>query len=120
MSIALWSFVGVCVDDVGEDAALGGLVDVGGVFGGEEGDHGAGRLVDDLRDQFECVLGAEPEPDERDVGMLSRGHRADFSDVDLAGDHLMAEAGHDLGEQLEPVSAFVCDQDAKARDLRDV
>ena len=71
----------------------------------------------DLRDQLQCVLGAEPEPDEGDVGVLPRGHRADFSDVDLAGDRLMAETGHDLGEQLETVSSLVRDQHTQVRDL---
>ena len=71
----------------------------------------------DLRDQLQCVLGAEPEPDECDVGVLPRGHRPDFSDVDLACDHLMAETGHDLGEQLETVLSFVRDQDAQVRDV---
>ena len=113
MSIALCSSSGVVVDDVGEDAALGRLVDVGGILRREQRDHRAGGLVDDLRDQLERVLGAEPEPDERDVGVLSRGHRADLAHVDLAGDHLVAEPGDDLSEQLEPVAPLVRDQDAE-------
>ena len=105
--------LGVGVDDVGEHAPLRGLVDVGGIVGREQRDHRAGGLVHDLRDQLERVLGAQPEPDQGDVGALPRGHGADLSDVDLAGDHLMAEAGHDLGEQLEPVPPLVRDQDAE-------
>ena len=69
--------------------------------------------MDDLRDQVERVLGAQPEPDQGDIGTLPRRHRADLSDVDLARDHLVAETGHDRGEQLEPVSPLVRDQDAK-------
>ena len=74
-------------------------------------------FVDDLRDQLQRVLGGEPEPDERHVGLLPRGHRADFPDVDLARDHLMAEPGDDLGEQLEPVPPLVRDQDAQVGGL---
>ena len=44
------------VDDVGEDAALGRLVDVGGIPCREQRDHRAGGFVDDLADQFERVF----------------------------------------------------------------
>ena len=64
------------VDDVGEDTALRGLVDVRRVVGVEDRDHGAGRLADDLGDQLQRVLGARPEPDQRDVGVLPGGDRA--------------------------------------------
>ena len=43
--------------------------------------------------------------------MLPRRDRPDFLDVDLAGDHVVPEADHDLGEQLEPVALLVRDQD---------
>lgn len=46
--------------------------------------------------------------------MLSRRHRADLCDVDLAGDHVVTEPGDDLGEQLEPVAALVSDQHPQA------
>ena len=91
-------FLGAGIDDVGEDAALGGLADIGGIPRREQRDHGTGCFVDDLGDQVERVLGAQAEPDERDVGVLSRRYGADLPDVDLAGDHLVTEAGHDLGE----------------------
>ncbi len=64
-----------------------------------------------------CV-GAQTKTDERDVGMLARSHRADLLDVDLAGDHLVTESCHDLGEQLQPVPPLVGDQHAEGRDLR--
>ena len=67
--------VGGAVDDVGEDAAFGGLVDVGGVVGVEDRDDGAGGLADDLGDQGERVFGARAEPDEGDVGVLAGGDR---------------------------------------------
>ena len=73
-------------------------------------------FVDDLGDQLECVLGAEPEADERDVGVLPRGHRADLFDVDLACNHLVAESRHDLCEQLESIPPLVRDQDAERRE----
>ena len=62
------------------------------------------------------MVGGEAEPDERDVGLLLRGDRADFLDVDLACDHLVTESGDDLGEQLEAVASLVGDQDAEVLD----
>ena len=109
--------LGSAVDDVGEDAALGRLADVRGVVGVEERDHRAGRFADDLADQIERMLGGEPEPDDRDVRLLPRGLRADFLHVDLARDHVVAEADHDLGEQLEPVAPLVRDQDAQMLEI---
>ena len=105
------------VDDVGEDSALGSLVDVGGVLGREQRDHRAGCLADDLRDQLERMLGVQSEPDQSDIRPLPRGHRPDLLDVDLARDHLVAEAGHDLGEQFEPLPLLVRDQDTQMPDL---
>ena len=81
----------VPVHDVGEDAALGRFVHILGILRGQQRDHGAGRLTDDLRDQIERVLGAQPESDERDVGTFALGHGTDFLDVDLARNHLVAE-----------------------------
>ena len=107
---------GGCVDDVGEDASFRGLVDVGGIACREQCDHGAGGLADDLADQLEGVLEGEAESDERDVGLFLRGDRADFSDVDLAGDHLVTETCDGLGEQLEPVASLVGDQDPEVLD----
>lgn len=71
--------------------------------------------MDDFRDQPERVLGAQAEPDEGHIRMLPRRHRAHFFDVDLARDDLVAEAGDNLGEQLEPVPPFVRDQNAEGR-----
>ncbi len=110
-------FVGAAVDDVGEDAALGGFVDVGGIVGVEDRDHGAGGFSDDLRDQFQRVLGARSEPDEGDVGALAGCGRADFLDVDLACDHVVSEPDHDLREQFEPVALLVGDQDAQVLEV---
>ena len=104
------------VDDVGEDAALGRLADVRRVTCRQQGDHGAGGLANDLLDQLERMFRGEAEPDERDVGMLSRRHRADLLDVDRVGDHFVPEPGDDLGEQCEPVVSLVGDQDAEVLD----
>ena len=62
--------LGAPFDDVGEDAAAGGLADVGGSPRRQQRDHRARRLAHDLADQLERVLGRHAEPDERDVGML--------------------------------------------------
>ena len=104
------------VDDVGEDTARCGLVHPVAVVGIEQGDHGTERLGDDLRDLLERVLGALAEPDQRHVGALPRRHGRDVGDVDLAGDHLVTEAGHHLGEHLEPIGPLIRDQDAKVMD----
>jgi hypothetical protein len=72
--------------------------------------------VDDFADQLERMVGGEAEPDERDVGVFSCGDGADFFDVDFACDHLVAEPGDDLCEELEPVASLVGDQDTKPHD----
>ena len=64
-------------------------------------------------DQFERVLRALAEPDERDVGSLSCGHGGHVLDLDLAGDHFMSEFDHDRRDEREAVLAFVGDQDAQ-------
>jgi hypothetical protein len=58
------------VDDVCEDTALCGFVDVRGVAGVEDRDHRTGSLADDLRDQLQRVDRAFAEPDQGNVGML--------------------------------------------------
>jgi hypothetical protein len=78
----------------------------------EEGDHRARGLVDDLLDQAESVLGALAEADERDVGPLPRGHRADVGDRDLGSDHLVAESGDDRHDEGERVASLVGDENA--------
>jgi hypothetical protein len=85
--------------------------DVAGVLGRQQRNHRAGGLADDLGDQVERVIRVQTEPDQRDVGPISGGHRADLLDVDLACDHLVPEPGHDLGEQVEPLALLVRDQD---------
>jgi len=61
------------------------------------------------------MVGVEAEPDQRDVGALSGGHRGDFRDLDLASDHLVAEPRDDPGEQLQSIPPLVRDQDTKVR-----
>jgi hypothetical protein len=76
----------------------------------DQRDHGARRLADDPVDQAQRVVGALAEPDECNVGMLLRRHRADVLDADLARDHLVAEPDDDRSYQGEPVLALVGDQ----------
>ncbi|MGD0713543.1 MAG: hypothetical protein ABSB24_05085 [Gaiellaceae bacterium] len=73
--------------------------------------------MDDLADQLERVLGGGPERDQGDIGTLPRRRRAGLPDLDLAGDHLVAEAGDEVGEQLEPVLTFVRNQNAQVCNL---
>src|SRR6185437_6554952 len=105
--------LGFAVGDVGEDAAFGGLVDEVAVVGLEDRDHGAGCLADDLVDQVERVLAALAQADQRNVGPLTGGERGHVCDVDRAGDHLVAEAGDDHGDVVEPLRALICDQDSQ-------
>ena len=100
----------LAVGDVGEDAALRRLEHEFGVGRVEERDDRAGRLVDDLLDQLERVLGALAETDERDVGMLARRHRPDLADLDLGSDHLVPEAGDDGRDVGETILALVGDE----------
>ena len=59
---------------------------------------------------MQCVLGARTEPDQGHVRPLTGGHRGHVGDVDLAGDHLVPEAGHDLREQFQTIGSLIRDQ----------
>jgi hypothetical protein len=61
------------------------------------------------------MVGVETEADQRDIGAFSCGHRADFRDLDLASDHLVAETCYDPGKQLQSIPPLVRDQDTKVR-----
>ena len=83
MSIAFCSSLRGALGDVGEDPALRGLVDVRGVVGVEDRDHRARGFTNDLGDQIERMLGAQPEPDQRDVGALP-GCRCGTSETSIS------------------------------------
>jgi hypothetical protein len=97
----------VGLDDVGEDAALGGFVDEVLVSCVEDEDDRAGGVADDLLDQLERVLGALAEPDERDVGMFLAGQLDDLLDVQFLPDDLVAERAGDLRDGLGPLGALL-------------
>ena len=79
----------------------------------DEQDHRAERLVDDLLDQHERVLGALAEAHERDVRPLPRGDRPDLVDVDLARDHLVSQLRHNRRYEGQPITPLVGDQHAE-------
>jgi hypothetical protein len=108
---------GISVNDVGEDSAPSCFVHVCGILRGEQGDHRAGGLAHDLRDQLEGMLRAQSETDERDVRLLPCRDGADLFHVHLASDHVVSEPSDDPRQQLEPLAPLVRDQDAKLRDL---
>ena len=108
----------VGLDDVGEDAALGGFVDEVLVSCVEDEDDRAGGVADDLLDQLERVLGALAEPDERDVGMFLAGQLDDLLDVQFLPDDLVAERAGDLGDGLGPLGALVGDEYVQQRAIR--
>src|SRR5579859_39594 len=101
------------VDDVGEHASLRRLVHVAGIAGVQDRNHRAGGLADDLGDQLESVVGARPEPDQCDVGMLPGRDLPDLLDVDLTGDHVMPQPDHHLRQQLQPIAPLARDQDTQ-------
>ena len=105
------------MEDVREDPALRRLVDVPGVLGGEQRDHGAPRLAHDLPDQVESVRRIQPEPDECDVRPLSSGHGSNLLHVDLARDHLVPELCHDSRQELEPLAPLVGDEHSEVPGL---
>ena len=76
-------------------------------------DHGTGGFLDDLLDQAERVVGAFPEPDQRDVGSLAGGDGSDVCDLDLARDYLVPEGRDDGCDQSEAIFALVGDQHAQ-------
>ena len=53
------------------------------------------------------------ESDERDVRSLPGGDGADVLNLDLAGDDLVAERGHDWNDELETIPALIGDQNAQ-------
>jgi hypothetical protein len=79
----------------------------------EQDDHRAGGLVDDPVDQFERVLRAAAETDERHIGALTGRDLADVLDLDLACDDLVSQGDHDRGYEGETVLALIGDQDAQ-------
>src|SRR4051794_23838530 len=71
------------VDDVREYTPLRRLVNVCRIIRMEQRDHGARSLTDDLGNQTERMLRRDAEPDDCDVGLLSRGRCADVPHIDL-------------------------------------
>jgi hypothetical protein len=107
----------VGVGDVGEDAPLGSLLDEVGIGRVDEGDHGAGRLIHDLLDHMERVLGALAEADQRDVRPFTRRHCPDVLNLDLARNHLVPESGDDRRDERQAIRALVRDQNAQVLGL---
>jgi hypothetical protein len=58
------------------------------------------------------VIRRDAQADQRDIGTLTGCHGADRRHVDLAGDHVVAEPGEDLRQELETVTPLIRDQDA--------
>jgi hypothetical protein len=63
------------------------------------------------------VLGGGPERDQSDIGPLPRRRGTGLPDLDLARDHVVAEADDEVGEQREPVLTFVRNQDPQVCDF---
>ena len=62
------------------------------------------------------VLGALAESDQSHVGPLPCSDGRNVRDVDLAGDDLVTEPGHDLGENSKPVGPLIRDQNSQVMD----
>ena len=101
------------IDDVGEDAALGGFTDERRVRRRENRDHGTLCFPDNLRDQVEGVTVAFADRDERDIRTFPCGCGADARNVDLCCDRLVPDSTDDPREQGQPLGALVRDQDSQ-------
>ena len=105
--------VGRVVLDVGEDAALGGLVDERGVVALEHCDHGAVCLAHDAIDQLERVRGAVAEAHERNVRVFAGCERADLGDVRRSGDDGVPKPGHERRHERDAILPLVRNQNAQ-------
>src|SRR5207247_6123794 len=101
----------------GENAALRRFPDVDRILRVQQRDHGTRGFTDELRDQVEGVLRAKAETDEGHIRPLPLGGGSNLLDVDLASDHVMAEADYDLREQFEPIALLVRNQHTKMHRL---
>jgi hypothetical protein len=99
--------------DVGKDATLRGLLYERGVGRVEENNHRAGGFLDDLLDESERMLGAPAKPDEGDVGSLTRSHRTNLVDFDLACDHFVPKSSDDRHDERKAILTLVRDQNAE-------
>ena len=98
--------------EVGEDASLGRFPDEAGVLDIQDGDHGAGRLVNDLVDHVQSVRGAFAHDDDGNVGPFGHRHRADPLEIRLE-EHDMADRSQDFGQLAQPLGRPVDRQDPK-------
>jgi hypothetical protein len=105
----------VAVRDVGEDAALGRLLDEVPILNVEHGDYRARRLVHDSVDQLEGFGGSLVHDDHRNVGTLYGRDAADVGERGLAGDDVVAERGDGASDLVEPCTRTVGDEDAQTR-----
>jgi len=112
ISIAFLQAAGSSSVDVGEHASLCRLRHECRIGGVKQGDHGTGRLVDDLVDEIQRVLGAHSEPDQCDVRPFACRRGPDLGDIHLSRDHLMTEGHEDRGDVGQAIGPFVRDQDA--------
>jgi hypothetical protein len=76
----------------------------------KERDHRTGRLVDDLVDEIQRVLGAHSEPDECDVRPLAGSRGPDLADIHFSRNDLVAEGHEDRRDIGQAVGPFVRDQ----------
>ena len=107
----------VVVRDVSEHAPLGGFLDEPRIWGVQQDNHRASGFMHDLVDQVERVLGALAQADQRNVGSLPGGDRADVRYINLSSDHLMAKRDHDRRDERETVTPLVRDQHTKVAGL---
>ena len=56
------------------------------------------------------MLRTRTEPNESHVGSLTCGDRGYVGNVDLSGDHLVPEPGHNLGEQFQTIGTLIRNQ----------
>jgi hypothetical protein len=74
---------------------------------------GAGGLAHDLLDQAECVFGALPESDERDVRSFPGCNGANVVHLDLPRNHLVTQCRNDGCDERQAILSLVGDQYAQ-------
>jgi len=103
----------VVVDDVRKDAELRRFFDEAVVRRAENGNHRAGRFLDDAIDQFQCMARVVSHPHKRHIWLKTLSQISDVVRVDFARDDLVPERVHERCDDCQPLRPLIRDQDAE-------
>jgi hypothetical protein len=76
----------------------------------EERDNRACRFVDNALDQFERMLRALAETDERNIRLFAGRYGSNLSDIDLGSDHFVPDVGDEVYDLCQAILALVGDE----------